>query len=646
MDLPALKRALADRAEDVCRHLLPDGKREKNDWRGGRLASGDGGHSLGIVLSGDKAGIWTDHGGTAGGSNLLELWVQATGKPFQEALKEATAWLEARGVKQPEDLRKLRTSKTYSKPEVKGITWLANKAEFYLTTERKLPRSIVELYKISMTDDGRAIVFPYLSETDAKAQMIKFVLLERNERGKKVSWTSENTPKVLFGKHTRKPDDRKLLVCEGEIDAMTWRALLDLCGITGVCVVSVPFGAKGDKDDGTSPNDEWITNDWDFLQSFEQIYVSMDMDEEGRKAQASLVKRLGREITHVIALKTGKDANELWQDGKTEELRDCFNAAKTLDPAVLKNASEFANETLDRMYSQDPQTRRGIPLPFGSYPFHLRWNEWTAVTGINGSGKTMLLNFLLLYLKKLGYNACIASMEVPGGQTLEYMIQQATGSELPPRPVAEGGVRWISEGVWFYDRVGKSNWKEMLEVFRYAYRRYGCRFFVIDSLMKLGISMEDLDAQGEFFTALSDLVRDLPIHVFLVAHPRKSKSDIEVIGKMDIKGSGELTDQAHNVWVIFRNKAKERDIGKMIKFKDDEAKITAKRRAKPDAQLIVTKQRNDRGDEPEIDLWFINTCKQYFGHYRESGIALMGEVLPEPPVEQAAQENLADDQPF
>jgi twinkle protein len=645
MELTELKRALAERAEDVCMHLLPDGKREGKDWRGGRLANGDGGHSLAVVLSGDKAGIWTDHGGNTGGNNLLELWIQVTGKGFQDARQEAEGWLEAKGVKVRDDLRQLR-KKTYSKPDIKGITRIANKAEFYLFRDRQIPSTIIEAYKIAMTDEEDAIIFPYLNETTAKAEMWKAVKLERDEKGKKVSWTSKDTAKVLFGKHTRRPDDRTLLICEGEIDAMTWRALLDKFGISGVCCCSVPFGAKFEGKDGRDPNEEWITNDWEFLCSFEKIVLSMDMDEEGRKAQASLVKRLGRELCHVIELKTGKDANELWLAQKFEELRECFAAAKTLDPAVLKNASAFQTETLDRMYSQDAQARRGIPLPFGNYPFHLRWHEWTLVTGLNGSGKTQLINFLLLYLKKLGYGSVIASMEVPSSQTLEFLIQQATGHELPERPVAEAAIRWVSDTLWFYDRVGRADWKDLLDTFRYAFRRYGCRFFVIDSLMKLGISMEDLDAQGEFATALSDLVRDLPIHVFLVAHPRKTKSDIEVVGKMDVKGSGELTDQAHNVWTVFRNKAKEREIGKMIKFKDDESKIEAKRKAKPDAQLIVGKQKNDRGEEPEIDLWFINTCKQFFGHHRATGIALMGEPVPEKPVEPEPQENLDEDVPF
>jgi twinkle protein len=640
MELSQIKSSLAARANEVCSYLLPDGRLEKNEWVGGKLADGQGGHSLRIVVAGDKCGVWKDFGGDAGGSNLLELWVQARGLPFQEALAEAKKWLLERGAIRQADIKAPR-EKTYSKPSREGITWLANKAEFYLLTERRLPKEIIELFKISMTDDEKTIVFPYLHhDAPHGAEMIKYLNLDRDDRGKKVIRASANSPKVLFGKHTVRPEDRYIIITEGEIDAMSYRAV-------GLTALSVPFGAKSEGKDGRDPNEEWIGNDWDFLVRFERIYLSMDMDDEGKKACASIVKRLGAEHCFVIELSGAKDANEMLVSGRGDGLIAAFKAAKTLDPETLKNATAFKDQALDRMFNADPESRRGIPLPFGKQPFHLRWHEWTAVSGQNGSGKSQLIGWLLIYLAKLGHTSCVASLEVPASQTLEFYITQTLGAKTPTRPAAEGAVDFLGEHLWFYDVVGETKWQAMLEVFRYAYRRHGVRFFVIDSWMKLGIKGDDFDGQGIVCNALSDFVRDYPVHIFVVAHPRKLKDGIAVVNKMDVKGSGELTDQAHNVIVMWRNESKERKLEDMLKMNEQEGLITSFRRAKPDAILMVNKQRNDDGDLPHIDLWFVKECKQFFPTYREVGMNMLADKpVTEVPAQVVADEKIDDDVPF
>ena len=642
MELIDLKKALADRAEDVCRLLLADGKLEKNEWRGGRLANGDGGHSLKIILRGDKAGVWKDFGGTTGGSNLLELWVQAKGVPFQDALREATDWLGVRGDVRASNIKPIR-ERAYAKPSTKGCTFIANKAEFYLTVERQIPKEIVALYKIAMTEDEQAIVFPYLSQTAPhKAEMLKFLKINA---GKKVTWTSKDTAKVLFGKHTVRPEDRYLLISEGEADAMSWRAL----NISGLCCTSVPFGAKWEGKDGKDPNAEWIDHDWDFISRFERVYVAMDMDEEGRKAQGAIVRRLGREICFCIELpEPAKDGNELWMAGKQDVMRKAYESAKTLDPATLKNANEYRAKVMDILFG-NTEAKRGIPLPFGPQPFHLRWNEWTAVTGTNGSGKSQLLGYLMVYLKSLGYGSCVASLEVRPERTISFYLRQTLGAKELSRDAAEHALDWLAGGIWLYDKVGETKWPELLSAFRYAYRRYGIRFFCIDSWMKMGIKGDDLDAQGECVEAFSQFVNECDVHLFVVAHPRKLKSESEQPGKLDVKGSGELTDQAHNVLTVWRNKAKEKEIEKLKKESQEEMRITQKRRMKPDALLIVGKQRNDDGDEPTIDLWYEPAGKQYFSAYKEKGVSFidekpanLGGVLPEP----VASENIDEDTPF
>jgi hypothetical protein len=85
LDASALKAELLACGEPVCLHLLSAGKRVGCEWRCGNLR-GEQGKSLSINL---HTGVWEDFATGQKGSNLLELWIQVTGKSFPDALREA-----------------------------------------------------------------------------------------------------------------------------------------------------------------------------------------------------------------------------------------------------------------------------------------------------------------------------------------------------------------------------------------------------------------------------------------------------------------------------------------------------------------------------------------------------------------------------
>lgn len=93
-----LKRDMLGCAEHVCRHLLPSGKRDGNEWRCGNLR-GDAGRSLSVNL---VTGVWSDFATGEGGSNLLELWRQVRGTDIATALREAAEFC---GLSMPESAR-------------------------------------------------------------------------------------------------------------------------------------------------------------------------------------------------------------------------------------------------------------------------------------------------------------------------------------------------------------------------------------------------------------------------------------------------------------------------------------------------------------------------------------------------------------
>ena len=99
---------LADRAESVCRWLLPNGKLRSGEWCVGSTG-GEAGDSCKIRVAGDKAGLWADFAGDVKG-DLLDLIRETRSCGMGEAIKHAKTFL---GIVDPENVV---PAKKYRKP--------------------------------------------------------------------------------------------------------------------------------------------------------------------------------------------------------------------------------------------------------------------------------------------------------------------------------------------------------------------------------------------------------------------------------------------------------------------------------------------------------------------------------------------------
>jgi twinkle protein len=67
-----ISKRLTERAEEVARYLLPNGKQHGNEWCVGNI-QGDSGKSLKVCLKGNKAGVFSDFA-TGESGDFLDLW--------------------------------------------------------------------------------------------------------------------------------------------------------------------------------------------------------------------------------------------------------------------------------------------------------------------------------------------------------------------------------------------------------------------------------------------------------------------------------------------------------------------------------------------------------------------------------------------
>jgi twinkle protein len=546
----------------------------------------------------------------------------------------------------------------------------------YLTQARGLTPETLAAYSVGETVQGDAYAFAYkwrvAKRTDPFTEFLKLVKLDRVGGKKQERRDPAGGRNILFGMMTVPEDATELVICEGEIDAMTWRQY-------GFPAVSVPGGATylG-----------WIQICWDWLARFKSLHLSFDEDRAGRSKLVEAVTRLGMARTDIVRLpeREGdvgryKDANECLQAGvPAEAMRACVAAPEILRPDKLKSIYDFEQDIWEKFHSSGKEAE-GLTLPWGnangsSLPFRFRYGEVTVWTGFNKHGKSEVLNHVVVDLTfRQGEKALIASLEVSAPETYKKLVRMAHATRNPIGPEERDIFKAkcltpLAERVWVYDQVGNAPLADVLNVMLYAYQRYGVRQFVLDSLMRFdgldGEGQEIWNSQREFMNRLIEFAQRYRVHVHLVAHSKKpgKQGEREIPRRYDIMGSAYISNLAFNVIVVWRNRAKHDALEEVFgacerKYRADAAReglkdfkmppwkrlsgpppSAANRKLKDvydlmrltvstlpeaekeyqqwrnerDAYLIVDAQRGGDGDTPVRNLWFhydsLQFCEQ------------------------------------
>jgi twinkle protein len=570
MNAHELAQRMAERAADVASYLLPAGKKAGPEWKAGSV-SGEAGGSLSVRLTGAKAGVWKDfQSGDSG--DLLDLWAATRGLSIAEAIAEAKGYL---GIRDPMPQKPAREYARPAKPKTalptRTLDWLAG---------RGLTTATVEAFKVrEVTRNGQPwALFPYLR--DGVYVNGKY----RNPDDKKGMQQEKDAEPCLFGWHLIDPKARTVVIAEGEVDAMTLHQV-------GVPALSVNAGAG---------NHQWIENDWERLERFSEILVCFDNDEAGDKGAAEVMNRLGLERCKRMRV-GAKDANQWLQDGaKPEQFREAAKTARPMDPEELRSAADFMQRVKAMFYpAHDAPLNPVLQLDQRFDWFEFRRGELTVWTGFNGHGKSLLLSQVQLGLMYQGERFCVFSGEMTPEYLLKRMTKQATGLDRPTMGYIDAVGEWLRDRCFVFNQTGSATIKRLLEVFTYAQKRYGVSHVVIDSLMMTDVPEDGagaMTAQKEAIRSLCDFAKRTGVHVHLVAHPRKGKDESTGPGKMDVAGSGKITDGADNVFTVWR-------------AQKDEAQ--PEDQDKPDAKLELKKQRNGDTQNYSQWLWYTKASMQF-----------------------------------
>jgi twinkle protein len=301
----------------------------------------------------------------------------------------------------------------------------------------------------------------------------------------------------------------------------------------------------------------WVEYEWDNLEAFNEILIAFDMDGAGREIARKTIARLGIHRCLIVEISGGKDPNDAMLKGATAaDAAQWVANAKPPSFTGLVRAADIQR----RVEALCETTEEAWTLPFfrQEWPdsgLYFRPGEVTLWTGVSSHGKSTFLGFLILSAVCREMKAFIASLEVKAEKTIYKMIKATCHKPQPTRGDVGAFLEMFGPDLILADKIGYVEQKELFEMMRFAYQRYGCSHFMIDSLMRISGLSEEYTKQAEFMNLLQEFAKETDSHIHLVAHPRKLGTD----GKpalMDIKGSSDIPNNADNVIAVCRNMEK------------------------------------------------------------------------------------------
>jgi twinkle protein len=234
-------------------------------------------------------------------------------------------------------------------------------------------------------------------------------------------------------------------------------------------------------------------------------------------------------------------------------------------------------EVFDKALKQIQNPPKGLMIEgwqsFNERLGGLRPHELTIFCGATGSGKTQFLANMATNLMQKGEKLFVASVETGPTDFAVRMISVMVGRDLNTgdpsdiksfsKKIAPDFDR-IQDNVFFSTQEDRIDVMDMIETLKYMNEVQGVRVAVLDNLnffLRITKSSDTNIAYDEAIHSFVIAAKKLPMHIFLVMHPKKTVEG-KITSEFDIKGSSTAVQEAPNVLLMNRLDKKEIEEGK------------------------------------------------------------------------------------
>ena len=235
--------------------------------------------------------------------------------------------------------------------------------------------------------------------------------------------------------------------------------------------------------------------------------------------------------------------------------------------------------------------------------FVIRPKELTIVFGSRGSYKSTVVNYLIAdWIMSGNGKAGLVSYEMEPEDLLLLLAEQMANSVSVTASYIDKVIALSNETLVMVDEMVDTPHAAVAKI--NAMLVMGCKLIVLDCLQRVNMPDNNINLEREFVVEITNLVRRHSAHCIIVHHSRKGShadGDNPMPVVDDLKGSGGLADNAHNVMAVWSNKKKKDLMFKVdngYKPDTDEQELLEM----PDVILDVKKQRKHHF-EGRIGLW-------------------------------------------
>jgi twinkle protein len=375
---------------------------------------------------------------------------------------------------------------------------------------------------------------------------------------------SKAVPKMLYGRWLFRDGGKKIVITEGEIDALTVSQLQG----NKWPVVSIPNGAQH-AHKAIAANLDWLTK-------FDEVVLMFDNDAAGIAAVEACAPLFPAGKCKVAHIEGYKDANEAHVAKQGQRVIDAMWGAKEYRPDGIVGATD--ENVLARALKKVEFSTMTWPWPtLQRYTYGRRFTEMYALGAGTGLGKTTVFKQWQAHVLEHDPDPIgVFALEEPvhhSARTLAGVIDgvryHVPGVEYDEAQL-EKTLRSFEGRVYFYDHVGGATYETVIEKMRYMRHALGVRHFFLDNLTALAATMGD-DERKAIDRMMADfgaLMIELDSCLYFISHlttpEGKSHEEGGRVKENQLRGSRSIAFWAHFIFAVEGDKQK---IGSPRKFR-------------------------------------------------------------------------------
>lgn len=320
-----------------------------------------------------------------------------------------------------------------------------------------------------------------------------------------------------------------------------------------------------------------VRRDYDYLNSFEKIYLALDDDEPGQKAAAQIAPIFGQGKVYRLRLAPFKDPHEFLEQKKVKEFKSVWWNAKRWMPDNVISSFEDIRAAFKK---REATVRYDWPWPAWQRATDgIEIHRQYMISGLEGIGKTEILHEIAAHLSATYPDLNLGFVHAEEPVTDTVTIQVAKHLRQPihlkefQRPdnevldLFESQVAKRQDRIHFYRHFGSEDTDVLTSTIRFLVAACGCQIILFDNYQHLvsgRTSDRDTEALDYLANRLESLVKELPFALISISHENdheltrgsrllSKETDVWINVKRNIKHENEFVRNIQHV-VINKNR--------------------------------------------------------------------------------------------